>query len=81
VHLGLRSARLLARPSTWASSPLLKSRGAVLRARGGGEGPVRGGRGGSMGAHPGLSMVARLGGEKSATEAGTGGHQGCRSGW
>jgi hypothetical protein len=29
VHHGLRSTRFLARPSTWAGNPLLKSRGAL----------------------------------------------------
>jgi hypothetical protein len=44
-------------------------------------GPVSGGRGaGSAGAHPGLSTVVRLGGEKPASGAGTSGHRGCRSG-
>jgi hypothetical protein len=44
----------------------------VARARGGGEKPIRGGRG-VGGAHPGLSTVMGLGGEKPATGAGTGG--------
>jgi hypothetical protein len=35
---------------------------------------------GLAGAHPGLSMVERLGGEKSAMGAGTGGRRWCRSG-
>jgi hypothetical protein len=46
--------------------------GTVARARGGGEGPIRGGRG-SAGAHPGLSMLVWLSGEKPVMGAGTGG--------
>jgi hypothetical protein len=36
--------------------------------------------GGSAGAHPVLSTVVRLSGEKPAMGARTGGHRGCRSG-
>jgi hypothetical protein len=55
--------------------------GTMARARGCGEGPIRGGRGGgSTGAHPGQSMVVWLDREKPATGVGIGGHRGCRSG-
>jgi hypothetical protein len=74
---------------TWPFGPRPKSRGALAadtllrrsgqwgaaaRARGGGEGAVRGGRGVGR-AHSGLSMVVRLGGEKPVTGVGTDGYR------
>jgi hypothetical protein len=53
--------------------------GMTARARGGGKGPIRGGRGVGRGS-PGAIHVLRLSGVKPAMGAGTSGRRWCRSG-